>query len=147
VAQRRECWSGPCLSLGSSLVRRAAAHIVLDRVESGDVIKRVARGGRTRCSMDIEELAADVCPAGDLGDPGTVKPVEPGIAVGMEIAGEVGKMLRGSFALAIGCIAEQGGWRCIAAVTTLVANIGPQPASPGATGTRRKHGHRRIVGV
>jgi hypothetical protein len=147
VTERHERRSGTCLPCGSSLVGRTASNIVFDPVESGDMIERFARGGRTYCSMDVEELAADVCPAGDLGDPVAIQPVEPGIAVGMETADEAREMLRGSFALAIGCIAEQDGWRCIAAMTTLVANIGPQPASPGATGTRRKHGHRRIVGV
>jgi hypothetical protein len=66
------------VALASSLVRRTAANIVLDRVESGDVIERLARGGRSRGGMDVEELAPDVRPAGDLGDLRTIKPVEPG---------------------------------------------------------------------
>ena len=32
-------------------------------------------------------------------------------------------------------------------MAALVANIGPQPAGPRATGTGGEHGHRRVVGV
>nr|WP_254296843.1 hypothetical protein [Sphingomonas tagetis] len=39
-----------------------------DGVESGDVIERFARGFRAGACMDIEELAANLRPASNLGD-------------------------------------------------------------------------------
>ena len=97
--------------------------------------------------MNIEELAPDVCPAGDFGDPLAVEPAEPGIAIGVEIAPERPQVLGRALGLAVGCVAEQHGGRGVAASPTLVANIGPQPAGPGAPRTRGEHGHRRVVSV
>ncbi len=97
--------------------------------------------------MDVVELAPDVSPAGDLGDLLAVEPVEPGIAVGVEIAPERPQMLGRALRLAVGRVAEQHGGRRIAGVAALVANIGPQPPRPGATDTGREHRDRRVVGV
>ena len=97
--------------------------------------------------MNIEELAADVRPTGDLGNALAVEPVEPGIAIGMKITPEPGEMHRGALRLAIGCIAEQHSRGRIAGITALVTNIGPEPTGPGATRAAREHRHRRVVGM
>jgi hypothetical protein len=97
--------------------------------------------------MDVEELAPDVRPAGHLADAVAIEAVEPGIAVGVQIAPEPGKMSGGSFALAVGRVVEEHGGRGLAASPALVAHIGPQPACPGATGAGGEHRHGRVVGM
>ncbi len=72
-------------------------------------------GGGAGCGMHVEELAPDMRPAGHLCDALAIEPVKPGIAIGVQIAPEPGKMPGGAFPLAVGRVAEQHGGRGLAA--------------------------------
>ena len=111
------------------------------------MVQCLAGRGGAGCGVDVEELAPDMRPAGHLCDAVAIEAVEPGIAIGVQIAPEPGKMSGGSFALAVGRVVEQHGGRSLAASPALVAYIGPQPARPGATGARGQYRHRRVVGM
>jgi hypothetical protein len=131
----------------SSLVRGPTAHVLFDRIEAGDMVQRLAGRGGAGCGMDVEELAPDMRPTGYLCDALAIEPVEPGIAIGVQIALECSQVRDGAFALAVGRVAKQHGRRGLAASPALVAHIGPQPARPGATGAGGQNRHGRVVGV
>ncbi len=98
--------------------------------------------------MDVEELAADMRPAGRLGDPVAGEQlIEAGITVGVDDAAEVLQMLLRVLALAVRRIEEQRRRRACAGERPLVADIGPQPSGLGLAGARRQHRHRRVVDV
>lgn len=123
--ERIEQRSGPGLARVSSLVRWPATHVLFDGIEAGDMVQRLTGRGGAGCGMDVEEPAPDVCLAGHLADAISIEAVEPGIAIGVQIALGPGKMPGGAFALAVGRVAEQHGGRSFAAGPALVAHIGP----------------------
>lgn len=103
--------------------------------------------------MDIEELAPDMGPAGDLRDRGAlagavgIELVEPGIAVGVKVTGEALKMALRTHALPIRGVAIENGGRCITGMGALVADIDPKPARRGLAEPGGEHRHGRVVGV
>ena len=107
LAERGQQRFGSGLALASSLVGRSTPQVLLDRVEAGNGVERRAGGRRSGRAVDIEELAPDMRPAGDLGDALTIKPIEPGIAVGVKIASGSGEVRGRALALAVGRIAKQ----------------------------------------
>ena len=87
--------------------------------------------------MDVEEFAADMRPAGRLGDPVAGEQlVEAGITVGVDRAAEVVRVLLRMLALAVWRIEEQGRRRAAAGKRALVADVGPQAAGLGLAGAR-----------
>ena len=68
-----------------------AANLCLDLIELADTLQQIG-GERGRLGrMNVEDLATEMRPAGDFGDTvGIVELVIAGIAIGLQIAGEVG---------------------------------------------------------
>ena len=140
--------AGAALANGPADVGRQAARLVLDRVEGGDPQKRLV--GK-RCAVplvDVEELAPDMRPAGDLADrAGPVELAEAGIAVGLQDAAEAAKMALRMDALAVGAVAVEHRRRRFARPRPVVAHISPQAPGRGLAGARRQHRHRRVIAV
>ena len=87
-------------------------------------------------------------PASNLGD--TVRVVElviTSIAVGLEIAGEVGQLPLGMCAGAIGGELKPDERGSRSAGAAIVDGVGPKPAGGRLAPARIKHGDRRIVGM
>ena len=84
-------WLGAFLPASSSDIGLMAANLCLDLIELADAFQQIS-GERCRLGgVDVEDLATKMRPAGDLGDAvGVVELVVSGIAIGLEIAGEVG---------------------------------------------------------
>lgn len=103
--------------------------------------------------MDIEELATDMSPAGDLGDRRAltgavgIKLVEARISVGVEISRKALEMALRAHALPIRGVAIANGGRCITGMGAVVANIDPKPARRGLAEPGGEHRHGGIVGV
>jgi hypothetical protein len=96
--------------------------------------------------VDIEEFAPDMRPAAGFDNPTAEEQfIEPGIAVGVNDAAEVLQMRLWMLAFAIGRVKEQDRCRPRAGKWPLIANVGPQPAGLGFTGTRRQYRHRCVV--
>ena len=97
--------------------------------------------------VDVDELAPDMCHAGDFTDgPGAVEVFEPGIAVGMHPATVAGEMIFGMLALAVAGEAIPGGGRGQPAPGAFIAGIGPEPCGLGLAGARRQHANWRVIG-
>ena len=76
--------------------------------------------------MNVEKLAPDMGKAGDFLDPTTtIKILEPGIAVGMQPACKVFKMISRLAASAIRCELVESGWMMIATPIPLIPEIDP----------------------
>ena len=98
--------------------------------------------------MDIEDLAPEVCPAGDLGDPAAgVKLVVTGIGVSLQEPGVAGQMLLWMSAGAVGGELVPDQRRCRGARGAIINGIDLEPAGGGAAAAGIKHRHRGIVGV
>jgi hypothetical protein len=102
--------------------------------------------------MHVEDLAAHMRPAGRLRQRAArsghlVEPVEAGIAIGHQHAGEARQMRERALAPAVGRSEEHGRRRTGATVGALVAHVGPEPAGPGLAAARRQHRDRRVVAV
>ena len=135
-----------CWRSASPMVGRQACDRLLDAVEMADAVEGLLGDRRADGGMDVEEFAADMGPAGGLGDPVAGEQlVEPGIAVGVDDAAEVFEMRPRVLALAVGRVEEQRRRRSRAGERPLVADIGPQPPGLGLAGARRQHRHRRVV--
>ena len=94
------------------------------------------------------ELAPYVGPTRRLRDTaGVVQPVEPGIAVGLQHAGEPGQVRLGVLASAVGGIAVAHRRCRRPAIGALVAQICPQSAGAGLAGSGRQHRHWRVIGM
>ncbi len=80
-----------------------AANLCFDLIELADAFQQIS-GERCRLGrVDVEYLAAEMRPAGDLGDAvGIVELVVSGIAVRLKIAGETGQLPLGMCACPVG---------------------------------------------
>jgi hypothetical protein len=117
-------------------------------MEIANAVEGLLGDRRAIGGMDVEEFAADMGPAGGLGDPvAVVQPIEPGIAVGVDDPLEALQMRLWVLALAVGRIAEQGRRWARTGERALVANVGPQPAGLGFARARRQYRHRGVVDV
>src|SRR3546814_13736610 len=84
-------WSSDVCSsdLSAPDIGRLAADFLFDPVEPGDAIEQEASERRRARLVALEDLAAEVRPAGDLLDAvALVELLIPGITVGLEKAGE-----------------------------------------------------------
>ena len=120
------------MAFGSPLVGRQAGDRLFDPVEIADPVEGLLGDRRAVGGMDIEEFAADMSPAGGLGDPiAREQPLEPGIGVGVDDTAEGLQMRLWVFALAVGRVEEQRRRRSRAGERPLVANIEPALAKAG----------------
>ena len=87
-------------------IGRLTADVLFDPVEAGDAIEQVGgERGRARL-VALEDLAAEVCPAGDLADAvAFIELLISGIAVGLEKASERPEIALRMDAAAIRCSA------------------------------------------
>ena len=98
-----EVGPGLCAAHRGSSLRGLAAHGVLDRVQRADALQRLGGDRRALCGMDVEELAPYMGQTSDLADrSGTDEALEPGVAIGVHPAAEVGQMTLGMTRLAVG---------------------------------------------
>ena len=112
---------------------RREAGLVLDGVNQRDLVEPRFGDRRFRRPPHLEDVAAGMSPAGNLGDRhrprGTAPPViecfEPGIGVGLEKASKLREVLRRMLATAIGAVEVGSGRRCRAAEWPVVADIDP----------------------
>ena len=74
-----------------------------------------------------------------------IKRLEPGMAVGLEKAGERRHVPCRMLATMIGAVEVGGGGCCRAAERPIVADIDPEPPVFGPSQARRRHRHRRVV--
>src|SRR5271163_3361145 len=98
--------------------------------------------------MDLVKLAACMRPAGNfINGAIAVQMMEPCIGVRLQAALEVLQMLSWMFSLAILRVGEPDGRRGIFTSWPVVAHISPETPGLRLATSRRKHRHRRIVGV
>src|ERR1017187_7547506 len=98
--------------------------------------------------MDLVELTACMRPTRYfINGAIAVQMMEPGIGVRLKAALEVLQMLPRMLALAIFRVREPDGRRGIFPRGPVVTDISPETSSLGLAAARRKHRHRRIVGV
>ena len=103
---------------------------------------------RMKPTILIVKLAARMCPAGNfINGAIAVQMMEPCIGVRLQAALEVLQMLPRMLTLAILRVREPDSRRSISTRGPVIAHISPQPAGLGLAAARRKHRHRRIVGV
>jgi len=98
--------------------------------------------------MVLEDLAAEMCPAGNFADPvPLVELVVTGIAVGLKQTGEGLELALRMNAASIGGepVPDQG--RSSRARGAIIDDIGPQPGLRGLALAGHQHRHRRIIGV
>jgi hypothetical protein len=92
-------------------------------------------------------------PAGNFNDRtrlaagGIVQRLEPGVAIGLEEAGEVGHVRRRALAAAVGAVEVGGSRGGFAAERPIVAHVDPQPPGLGPAEPRHQHRDRRIVAM
>ena len=141
-------WPSPRLTETQPQIGGLAANLVFDGIESADPGQCLGRCRRCVDNMDLVELAASVCPAGNFIDRAiAVEMMEPGIGVGLQAALEVLQMLPWMLALAILRVREPDSRRSIFAGGPVIAHISPETPGFRLATARRKHRHRRIVGV
>lgn len=81
--------------------------------------------------MVVEELALDMCHAGDLAkEAGAAEVLKAGIVVGTHPYAEAGEMIVRVLILAILGEALLGRWRHRSAPRTLITGVGPEPGHP-----------------
>lgn len=107
-----------------------ASNLCLDLIDLADAFQQISGERRRLGGVDVEYLSPEMRPASNLGD--AVRVVElviTGIAVGLEIAGEVGQLPLGMRAGAIGgeLIPDQRRGRGTGA--TIIDGVSPEPAS------------------
>jgi hypothetical protein len=80
-------------------------------------------------TLDVEELAPNMGPAGGLLDAaGVVEVMEACVAIGLQSPAEVGQMAARMLAHAIRSVSEPDTWRGRAFRRAVVADIGPKTA-------------------
>lgn len=119
-------------------IGRLAADVLFDPVESGDACQQVGGERGWACLVALEDLAAEVRPAGDLLDAvALVQLLISGIAVGLEKAGERPQLALRMDAAAIRREPIPGERRGGGARCAVIDNIRPEPRlrSPALAGT------------
>src|SRR5215475_13405753 len=110
------------------MVGREAFDRFFDPIELTNAIERLFGDRRAGSGMDIKKLAPDMRPTAGLDDAVAGKQlVEPGIAVGMDDAGERVEVGTRMFTFAVGRVAEQRGRRSGPGKRSLVADVDPEP--------------------
>jgi hypothetical protein len=90
------------LPFSSSMVGRQASDRLLDAVELADTVERLLRDRRSDGGVHVKELTPHMRPTAGLGDVATDEQlVEPGIAIGVDHAGETLEVCPWVLALAI----------------------------------------------
>src|SRR3546814_103210 len=103
AAKRVDLRPGLLLPVSAPDIRRLAADFLFDPVKPGDTIEQVGGKRRRARLVALEDLAAEVRPAGDLLDAvAVVELVVSGITVGLEKAGERRELALRMDAAAIG---------------------------------------------
>ena len=98
--------------------------------------------------MDVVKVAPDMRPAGGLGDVALgIEPVEAGVAVGLQHTMERSEMGAWVEGPAVGAVTVAHGGRRRAGIRPLIAQIGPEPTSPGLAGARRQHRDGRVIRI
>ncbi len=129
----------PGLPRRPPVFRRLAADVVFYAVEFSDSSQRLFGDRRWPGDVNVVELPPRVGPAGGLDDVGLgvclgrVKLVEAGVAIRLQRALELGQVLPGVFALAVGTVEVDRPRRRRAAPRPIVAHIDPKPSRFGAT--------------
>jgi len=99
-------------------------------------------------NMDLMELASCMRPAGNfINCAVAVEMMEPCISIRLKATLEDLQMLPWMLALAIFRVREPDGRRGIFTRGPVIAHVGPESPGLGLAASRRKHRHRRIVGV
>src|SRR5690606_32846951 len=89
------------------LIRWSPTDLALYVVERADPVQGLLRDGRSRCLVDVVELASNVSPTGGLHDSsGLVESIEAGVAIGLQDAAEALQVLGRMRRLAIGRVTE-----------------------------------------
>src|SRR5262249_7722683 len=133
--------------VGHSMRRGLAADALLDGIEFTNTPQRLSRNGRAVCLEEFVEVAPRVRPTSGQDDIAAfLQPLEAGIAVNVQNAGELFQMRRRTFGLAIWREHIDSGRRRRSAPRSLIACVHPKPSGLGATATRIEHRNRRIVG-
>ena len=94
-----------------------------------------------------------MCPTRDfddragLGAGGIVQRLEPGIAVGLEQAGEAGQVRGRMLAATVGAVEVGSGGSRLARERAVVAHVDPQAPGLGSSKSRRQHRHGGVVAV
>ena len=105
------------------------------------------QGGPGRL-VHVVQLAPGMRPArGLLDDAALVEPCEPGIAIRLEDAAELGQMRPWVLAAAIWRVAVEHRRRGRPGERSIVARIDPQSTRLGSPSPGGEHGHRRVVRV
>src|SRR4051812_19246667 len=140
-----------CEVLGAhpqTLIGRLPSNGILDLVEGGDPLQRLAAQRGFGLLVHVPELAPCMRHAGGLDDlTATVDLTEPAIAVGLQDALEVTQMLLWMSAFPVRRVAIEDRRRVRAPVWPSIAHVGPQPGFAGTTETRFEHRYLSIVGV
>ena len=105
---------------------RLVHNLPFDIEQMSDMNKGLFRQLRPGFLVHIMDLAPDMRPAGHFPDgliAIVVQFIEPGIAVGMQMAGKVFQNRLRMKTLAIRRIAVERGWRNVAAMGTFIAKI------------------------
>lgn len=143
-------WAAALLAHAQAFLRRKAVDLTFDGEQDINALDRLGRDRRLAEPREIEELAPTVAPARGL-DNGTpfaidiVELAEARVGVGLHQSGIACQMLLRMHAATVQRVEEHGCRRIWAGKRTVVAHIGPDPASPGlALGQDR---HRGVIGV
>lgn len=80
-----------------------ASNLCFDLIELADAFQQISGKRRRLGGVDVEYLAPEMRPAGDLGDTvGVVELVVSRIAIGLQVAAEAGQLPLGMGTCAIG---------------------------------------------
>ena len=137
------------MPLGGRLARNRA----FDVEQLSDFCQRLLGEGRAIALVLIEELAPDMRPACHLRNQRRltaflfVKFAKAGIAIGVQMPFERGKMLAAALTLPVWRVAVEHRRRCGAGMRPFVAKIDPEPAFLGLAVAGGEHRHGRVIGV
>ena len=145
---RKASTSGRLFSCRARIARRVVGRGPEPRsVKRADPLEDVGGQRRGRSLVQIEDLAPEMRPAGDLGHAAAVQSIITDIGISLKEtakAGEMGQRVRGG---SVGREAIPGRARCRAAGRPVVGRIDPQPPGRGLAPAGVEYRHRRVVGV